>query len=232
MEGRHGLEGDQVVGVGRSIGLPARRVQDVHRLAQADLHPDGPHDGCGRARAGAGHGVDRVGVGQQLGDVSPGQAIGQAPDVGDRRGPALGDHGRDVGGDPSGRSSDRLLDVVAPEGSRIQAHAEIGEGGPDTRSLQRLPIERGVAGDARLGQRDLDREQRRVDPGQHRDLLERHPASRASPRSRSSAVFGSSSLRAFTTATGPRPWSRGSKSGRSSLRSGGVRIVLAIRSAL
>ena len=60
--------------------------------------------------------------------------------------------------------------------ARVQAHAEIGEGRPDARSLQRLPVERCVAGDPRFGERDLHRQQRRVHPGQHGDLR------RAAPR--------------------------------------------------
>ena len=45
MERRQGLEGQEVVGVGRPVRLAPGRIEHVHRLPQADIGADGPHGG-------------------------------------------------------------------------------------------------------------------------------------------------------------------------------------------
>ena len=94
------LQRGQVVGVGRPVRTGPGGVQRVQGVVQADPLPHGPQGGGRRPRGRRRHGVEVVGVGEQLGHVPPGQPAGQAADVGDRGRPLPGEHVHDHGRDP------------------------------------------------------------------------------------------------------------------------------------
>ena len=71
MEGGHRLQGHQVVGVGRPVRLPPRRVEDVHGGGQTDTGADGPEGRRRWRRPSPDHGVEVVGVGRSLGTSRP-----------------------------------------------------------------------------------------------------------------------------------------------------------------
>ncbi len=115
VEGRQRLEGQEIVGMGRPVRLAPGRIEHVHGLAEADVGTDSPDGGRARRAAGAGHGVDGIGVVGELGDVASRQAPGQAPDVLDGGHGPFRQHFGDIGRNPSRGTTDRLGDVLPPD---------------------------------------------------------------------------------------------------------------------
>jgi hypothetical protein len=112
MQGGHGLERRQVVGMGGAVGLAARRVEHVHGLAEAYFDTDGLEGGERRPPAAAHHGVEVAGVDTELRDVAAREPARQPPDVGDRGGRPAGEHVDHLGRDAPRGSTDRLDDVL------------------------------------------------------------------------------------------------------------------------
>jgi hypothetical protein len=173
MQGRHLLQGLQVVDVAGAPTIAPRLVQRLQRLLQTDTGTQAPQDFTGRALPRQGRNrAEVVEIFAQALGLPPLQVISQPTKLTLRPGGSAAESVRYRAGDLAGRPTQGFSDVLpGPRG--VEGHPQVGQGTANARAGEKRPGYCGSTRKTSVQQAHLNGQERGVDSGQYRNLIGR-----------------------------------------------------------